>query len=53
MQNHAWKLMDLPPNYKPLGHKLIFKKKMKDGWIIKKYKVELVVKKFKQQLDIN
>lgn len=34
LQNHRWKLVDPPSGCKPLGHKCIFKKKMKaDGSI--------------------
>lgn len=34
LNNHTWKLVDLPPENKPLGSKWIFKRKMKaDGTI--------------------
>ena len=37
MQNQTWELMDLPPGCKPLGHKWIFKRKMKTAVSIDKY----------------
>ncbi|KAK3019192.1 hypothetical protein RJ639_002964 [Escallonia herrerae] len=39
MQSHTWKLVDLPPENKPLGCKWIFKRKMKADRTIEKYKV--------------
>ncbi|GKA19098.1 putative RNA-directed DNA polymerase [Tanacetum coccineum] len=49
LQNHTWKLMDLPPGYKPLDYKWIFKKKMKADGTIDKYKARLVIKGFRQR----
>ncbi|GJT91793.1 retrovirus-related pol polyprotein from transposon TNT 1-94 [Tanacetum coccineum] len=48
LQNHIWELVDLPPGYKPLGYKWIFKKKMKADGTIDKYKARLGVKGFRQ-----
>ncbi|GJY86548.1 retrovirus-related pol polyprotein from transposon TNT 1-94 [Tanacetum coccineum] len=42
LQNHTWKLVDLPPDCKPLGYKWIFKKKMKADGTIDKYKARLL-----------
>ena len=48
MQNHTWELVDLPKGCKPLGHKWIFKRKLKVDGTIEKYKARLVVKGFRQ-----
>ena len=42
--NHTWELVDLPAGNKPLGSKLIFKRKMKDGGTIDKIKQDLLSK---------
>lgn len=44
LQNHTWKLMNLPPIIKLLDYKWIFKKKMKIDSTIDKYKVRLIIK---------
>ena len=44
LQNHTWELVDLPPGSKPLGHKWIFKRKMKPDGSVDKYKARLVSK---------
>ena len=49
LSNHTWKLVDLPPGNKPLQCKWIFKRKMKAGGAIDKYKARLVVKGYKQR----
>ena len=49
LSNHTWELVDLPPGNKPLQCKWIFKKKMKADGTIDKYKVRLVVKRYKQR----
>ncbi|PHT38854.1 Enoyl-[acyl-carrier-protein] reductase [NADH], chloroplastic [Capsicum baccatum] len=49
LSNHTWELVDLPPGNKPLGSKWIFKRKMKAGGTIDKYKARLVVKGLKQK----
>ena len=48
LQNHTWELVDLPPGSEPLGHKWIFKRKMKTDGTIDKYKARLVIKGYKQ-----
>jgi len=48
MNNHIYKLVDLPLETKPLDHKWIFKRKMKDDGFINKYKTKPVVKGFRQ-----
>lgn len=40
--------MDHPPSSKPLGHKWIFKKKIRPDGSIDKYKARVVVKEYKQ-----
>jgi len=42
MNNHTWELVELSPGSKPLGHKWIFKRKMKVDGTIDKYKARLV-----------
>ncbi|GJR09446.1 retrotransposon protein, putative, ty1-copia subclass [Tanacetum coccineum] len=49
LQNHTWKLMDLPRGCKPLGYKWIFEKKMKADGTIDKYKERLVIKGHRQR----
>ena len=49
LQNHTWKLLDLPLGCKPLGYKWIFKRKLKVDGSIDKYKARLVVKGYKQK----
>jgi hypothetical protein len=53
LQNHTWELVDLPPNCKSLRHKWIFKRKMKAGGSIDKYKARLVVKGYKQKEGVD
>ena len=45
--------MDLPPGCKPLGYNWIFKRKLKAGGSIEKYKARLVVKGYKQKEGVN
>ena len=42
MNNHTWELVDLSFRSEPLGHKWIFKRKMKVDSINDKYKAKLV-----------
>jgi hypothetical protein len=53
MNNHTWKLVDIPHISKLLGHKCIFKRKIKTYETIDKYKVILVVKGLRQQEDVD
>ncbi|KAH9768531.1 hypothetical protein KPL71_011635 [Citrus sinensis] len=53
LQNHTWKLVDLPLGCKPLGSKWIFKRKMKADGSIDKYKVRLVIKGYRQREDLD
>jgi hypothetical protein len=48
MNNYTWELVNLSPESKPLGHKWIFKRKMKTDDTNNKYKARLVVKSFRQ-----
>nr|GEV69655.1 zinc finger, CCHC-type [Tanacetum cinerariifolium] len=47
MRNNTWVLTDLPPGYKSLGCKWIFKRKLKVDGTVKKYKARLVIQGFK------
>ncbi|XP_070665248.1 uncharacterized protein [Malus domestica] len=38
MENITWELVDLPPGSKPIGHKWVFKKKLKADGTIDKFK---------------
>ncbi|GJU52052.1 zinc finger, CCHC-type containing protein [Tanacetum coccineum] len=49
MKNNTWVLSDLPPGCKPLGCKWIFKRKMKVGGTIDKFKARLVIQGFRQK----
>ncbi|XP_075640499.1 uncharacterized protein LOC142612270 [Castanea sativa] len=53
LQNHTWEVVDLPPGCKPLGHKWIFKRKLKADGSIDKYKARLVVKGYKQKEGVD
>ena len=44
MNNHTWKIMDLPHENTSLSYKWIFKTKMKVHSTINKYKTKLVLK---------
>jgi len=48
MNNHTWELIDLSLRSKPLGHKGIFKRKMKVDSTNDKYKLNLFLKWFRQ-----
>ncbi|GKB70715.1 retrovirus-related pol polyprotein from transposon TNT 1-94, partial [Tanacetum coccineum] len=49
LQNHTWELVDLPPGYKPIRYKWIFKMTMKADETIDKYKARLVIKGYRQR----
>ncbi|GJS08521.1 retrovirus-related pol polyprotein from transposon TNT 1-94 [Tanacetum coccineum] len=49
VHNNTWKLVDLPSGHKPIGHKWIFKKKLRPDGIIENYKVCLVAKGYRQK----
>nr|GEV52122.1 zinc finger, CCHC-type [Tanacetum cinerariifolium] len=53
MGNNTCVLADLPPGCKPLGCKLIFKRKLKVDGTIKKFKARLVIQGFKQKSRID
>ncbi|GJX90379.1 zinc finger, CCHC-type containing protein [Tanacetum coccineum] len=53
MKNNTWVLSDLPPGYKPLGCKWIFKRKMKVDGTIDKFKARLVIQGFRQKEGID
>lgn len=47
--NNTWTLVDLPPGFKPISCKWIFKEKMKVDGTIDKFKARLVAKGFTQK----
>ena len=49
VHNNTWKLVDLPSGHKPIGHKWIFKKKLRPDGSIEKYKARLVAKGYRQK----
>ena len=49
MQNNTWELVNLPPENKPIGHKWIFKRKLRPDGTIDKYKAHLVAKGYIQK----
>ncbi|GJT84043.1 zinc finger, CCHC-type containing protein [Tanacetum coccineum] len=53
MGNNTWALVDLPPGYKSLGCKWIFKRKMKVDGTIEKFKARLVIHGFRQKSGID
>ncbi|GKE09883.1 retrotransposon protein, putative, ty1-copia subclass, partial [Tanacetum coccineum] len=50
--NQVWCLVDLPPNYKTVGNKWIFKKKTDMDDIVHTYKARLVAKGFTQTFGV-
>ncbi|CAA7023934.1 unnamed protein product [Microthlaspi erraticum] len=48
LQNHTYIITDLPPGFKALGCRWIFKTKLKTDGAIDKYKARLVVQGFRQ-----
>ncbi|GJR82913.1 zinc finger, CCHC-type containing protein [Tanacetum coccineum] len=53
MGNNTWVLTDLPPGYRPLGCKWIFKIKLKVDGTVEKFKARLVIQGFKQKSGID
>ncbi|MDD0148451.1 reverse transcriptase domain-containing protein, partial [Shigella flexneri] len=53
LYNHTWELVDLHPVCKPLGSKLVFKRKVKTDGTVDKYKARLIIKGYKQQKGYN
>ncbi|GJT24582.1 DNA polymerase zeta catalytic subunit-like protein [Tanacetum coccineum] len=49
MHNNTWKLVDLLSGHKPIGHKWIFKKKLRPDGTIEKYTARLVAKGYRQK----
>ncbi|GKA26863.1 retrovirus-related pol polyprotein from transposon TNT 1-94 [Tanacetum coccineum] len=49
VHNNTWKLVDLSSGLKPIGHKWIFKKKLRPNGTIDKYKACLVAKGYHQK----
>ncbi|MCI09347.1 retrovirus-related Pol polyprotein from transposon TNT 1-94, partial [Trifolium medium] len=44
----TWKIIDLPPNVKPIGSKWVYKIKQKSDGTIERYKARLVAKGYNQ-----
>ncbi|GJX05247.1 zinc finger, CCHC-type containing protein [Tanacetum coccineum] len=53
MDNNTWVLADLPPGYKSLGCKWIFKRKLKVDGTNEKFKARLVIQGFKTMSGID
>ena len=53
MNNNTWELSDLPPGYKALRNRWIFKRKIKVDGTIDKYKARLVIQGFRQKEGIH
>ncbi|GJZ86068.1 DNA polymerase zeta catalytic subunit-like protein, partial [Tanacetum coccineum] len=49
VHNNTWKWVDLPSGHKPIGHKWIFKKKLRPDATIEKYKARLVAKGYRKK----
>eukprot|EP00253_Pinus_taeda_P018593 PITA_18593 len=52
-KNEAWDLVELPAGRKPIGSKLLFKKKTNVEGKVEKYKARLVAKGYSQVLGID
>ncbi|GJW74898.1 ribonuclease H-like domain-containing protein [Tanacetum coccineum] len=52
-KNHTWIITDLPPNWKPIKCKWIYKIKYKSSRDIERYKARLVAKGFSQREGID
>ncbi|GAA0175159.1 transmembrane signal receptor [Lithospermum erythrorhizon] len=46
--NHTWKIINLPPDHRPIGCKWVYKVKRKSDGSLDKYKARLVVKGYNQ-----
>lgn len=46
IDNHTWKLVDCPPNVKPIGCKWVYKFKYNQNGELDKYKARLVAEGF-------
>ena len=53
LENGTWKLVDYPPNVKPIGFKLVCQIKYKSNGEIDKYKARLMDNIFSQQEGID
>nr|GEW53025.1 zinc finger, CCHC-type [Tanacetum cinerariifolium] len=53
MGNNTWVLTDLPPGYRPMGYKWIFKRKLKVDGTVENFKARLVIQGFIQKLRID
>nr|GEX98770.1 hypothetical protein [Tanacetum cinerariifolium] len=53
IDNNVWVLVDLPPNYKIVGSKWIFKKKTNMDGIVHTYKARLVAKGYTQLYGVD
>ena len=53
ISNRTWKLVDLPPSCKTIYCKWVLRKKLKLDGSIEKFKARLVIKSFKQKVDLD
>ena len=51
--NQVWRLVDLPPNVRPIGCKWIYKRKKNSDGIVEAYKARLVAKGYSQREGID
>ena len=51
--NHAWELVELPVNVKPIGYKWVYKRKRGLDGSIETFKARLVAKGFMQKEEID
>ncbi|GAU39942.1 hypothetical protein TSUD_149520 [Trifolium subterraneum] len=49
----TWKIVDLPPNFKPIGSKWVYKIKHKSDGTVERYKARLVAKGYNQVEGLN
>jgi hypothetical protein len=53
IKNKTWKIVDCPPNVKPIGCKWVYRIKYKENGEIDKFKARLVEKGFSQKEGID
>jgi len=49
VENHTWDIVPLPPRWKPIGHKWVYKIKFNIDGLVEHYKARLVAKGFTQR----
>lgn len=53
MSNHTWKLVDMPPNSKPIYYKWLFQRNYYADGTLHTYKARLVANCFQQKKEID